>query len=77
MVAERATDRVRSADDDVTSVWIVNADGTGERELDRDPYAEHPRWSPDEHRIAYQVQTSERIPDGARAHTRLPVEVVT
>ena len=38
-------------------------------ELDADPYAEHPRWSPDGHRIAYQVQTSERIPDGARAHT--------
>ena len=59
----------RSVDDDVTSVWIVSADGTGERELDADPYAEHPRWSPDGHRIAYQVQTSERIPDGARAHT--------
>jgi len=30
---------------------VVNADGTAERELDSDPYAEHPRWSPDGRRL--------------------------
>ena len=64
-VAERATDRVESAvDDDVTSVWIVSADGTGERGARRRPARGASALVTDGHRIAYQVQTSERIPDG-------------
>jgi Tol biopolymer transport system component len=66
----------RSVAEDVGSVWVVNVDGTGERELDPDPYAEHPRFSPDGRWIAYQVQTSESIPDGTRAHTTFELWLV-
>jgi Tol biopolymer transport system component len=61
---------VRSAERGVTAIWVVNADGSAARPLDAEhPYAEHPRWSPNGHWIAYEVQTSTHVLTGLRAHT--------
>jgi Tol biopolymer transport system component len=43
----------------LTSVWVVNADGTDAQPVSGGPsFAEHPKWSPDGRWIAYQEQTA-------------------
>jgi Tol biopolymer transport system component len=67
----------RRAGDDATEIWVVNADGSDARALDREhTYAEHPRWSPDGRWIAYQVQTSTYVRSGTRMHTTFDLWLV-
>jgi Tol biopolymer transport system component len=67
----------RRVGDDETEIWVVNADGSDTRALDREhTYAEHPRWSPDGQWIAYQAQTSTFVRSGTRMHATFDLWVV-
>lgn len=42
-------------------LWVINADGTGARQITSDLYIQNPKWSPDGRRILYSGWSRERM----------------